>query len=327
MNKYVVVTGAYGFIGSNLAQRLSRENIAPLMLVDDFTRSAREPYLCNIEAERMSRDEFPEWLAENGNEVDFIFHLGARTDTTEFNFRVLDSLNTSYTKVLWEQCVAKGIPFLYASSAATYGDGSMGFNDKHELIPDLKPLNPYGLSKQLFDMHVLEQTTFPPFWAGLKFFNVYGPNETHKQRMASVIFHAYNQIRATGSTTLFKSHRDDFKDGEQLRDFVYVDNVVDVCLFFYNSRKASGIYNLGSGEARTFNDLVKGIFHTLDLPEQISYKDIPQDIRGRYQYYTQAEMGKLQTAGYARAFTSLEEGVDLYVNILEAERADQELTS
>ncbi len=327
MNKYVVVTGAYGFIGSNLAQRLGRENIGPLMLVDDFTRSEREPYLDNLEAERMSRDEFPEWLAENSDEVDFIFHLGARTDTTEFNFRVLDSLNTSYTKVLWEQCVAKGIPFLYASSAATYGDGNMGFDDNDELIPDLKPLNPYGLSKQLFDMHVMEQPAFPPFWAGLKFFNVYGPNETHKQRMASVVFHAYNQIKATGSTTLFKSHREDFKDGEQLRDFVYVDDVVEVCLFFYNNRKASGIYNLGSGQARTFNDLAKGIFNTLDLPEQISYRDIPQDIRDRYQYYTQAEMGKLRNAGYTKPFTSLEEGVDLYVNIMEAERADQELTS
>ncbi|MFN8286570.1 MAG: ADP-glyceromanno-heptose 6-epimerase [Chitinophagales bacterium] len=316
--KQLVVTGAAGFIASNLVRRLNKEGFGNIILVDYFgdIRKAR-----NTEGlaytEKIDRDEFIEWLKENASEVEYIFHLGARTDTTEFNFRVFDSLNLSYSKALWEVCTLKQIPLLYASSAATYGMGEHGFSDAHETVKQLKPLNPYGLSKQLFDMFVLEQTKTPPLWYGLKFFNVYGPYEEHKVRMASVVYHAYHQIKAHGKVKLFESHRPDFKDGEQLRDFIHVDDVADICFYLYQQQTASGIYNVGTGKARSFNDLVKAIFHALHLKPQIEYIPTPIDIRDKYQYYTQAEMQKLFSRGYEPSkLHSLEEGVAQYVAYL-----------
>ncbi len=318
--KQIVVTGAAGFIGSKLAGQLNILGYKNLVIVDHFDSPLKQGNWNDLQyTQKIDRDLFIEWLSEHGNEVEFIFHLGARTDTAEFNFRVLDSLNLSYSKSVWEICTIKQIPLLYASSAATYGMGEKGFSDNHALIKDLKPLNAYGLSKQLFDMHVLSQTQTPPAWWGLKFFNVYGPHEGHKGRMASVVYYAYNQIINSGQVKLFKSHNVAFKDGEQLRDFIFVDDIVAICLYFFQTRtahSANGIYNAGTGKARTFNDLVAAIFMALKLPVSIEYIPIPTDIRDKYQYYTQAEMNKLFEAGFKNTFISLENGVKKYVDFL-----------
>ncbi len=318
--KQLVVTGAAGFIASNLVRRLNAEGFSNVIIVDRFDNPVKNLNLNRLQySEKIDRDEFIEWLKENAAEVEYIFHLGARTDTTEFNFRVFDSLNLSYSKALWEVCVHKQIPLLYASSAATYGMGEHGFSDSHQVVKQLKPLNPYGLSKQLFDMFVLEQQNAPPLWYGLKFFNVYGPHEEHKARMASVVYHAFNQIKATGKVKLFQSHHADFKDGEQLRDFIHVDDVTAICLFLYRNHTANGIYNVGTGKARSFNDLVTAIFNALQLEQQIDYIPTPVDIRDKYQYYTRAEMDKLFAAGYpADSLHSLEDGVAQYVAYLMA---------
>jgi ADP-L-glycero-D-manno-heptose 6-epimerase len=245
--------------------------------------------------------------------VDFIFHLGARTDTTEFNKAIFDELNLNYSKSIWNACVEYNLPLIYASSAATYGLGEFGYIDDHEIIKDLKPLNPYGESKNDFDKWALSQENKPYFWVGLKFFNVYGPNEYHKGRMASVIFHSYKQIKETGKVNLFRSHRTDFADGQQLRDFVYVKDVVNVCYFLMNHEKDSGIYNLGTGQARSFLDLAKATFHSLDVTEIINFIDTPIDIRDKYQYFTEAKMEKLLSIGYNMPFYSLEAGIQDYI--------------
>jgi ADP-L-glycero-D-manno-heptose 6-epimerase len=202
---------------------------------------------------------------------------------------------------------------IYASSAATYGMGEFGYTDNHETSFKLKPLNPYGVSKNEFDKWVLSQLQTPYFWAGLKFFNVYGPNEYHKNRGASVIYHSYNQIKNTGKMKLFRSHNPKYRDGEQLRDFIYVKDVIEVIYFFLNYRKNSGIYNLGTGKARTFLDLTRSTFKAMDVPENIEFTDTPVDIRDKYQYFTEANMAKLKSIGYSRAFTTLEDGVEDYV--------------
>jgi ADP-L-glycero-D-manno-heptose 6-epimerase len=253
------------------------------------------------------------WLDTNYELVEFIFHIGARTDTTEMDVALFDRLNTQYTKDIWKRCIQYQIPLVYASSAATYGLGEIGYDDNETTIPKLKPLNPYGQSKQDFDVWALAQKEKPFFWAGLKFFNVYGPNEYHKGRMASVVWHAFNQITKTKKMKLFRSHNPDYKDGEQLRDFVYVKDVVDVCYFLMHHRKNSGIYNLGSGKARTFLALVKAVFKALDKKEEIEFIDTPIDIRDKYQYFTEANMDKLKGIGYSKPFHSLEEGTTDYV--------------
>jgi ADP-L-glycero-D-manno-heptose 6-epimerase len=242
-----------------------------------------------------------------------VFHLGARTDTTEFDWAVFQELNIDYSKKIWAFCTEQQIPLVYASSAATFGMGELGYADDHEIVENLKPLNPYGESKNEFDKWVLSQEMTPPFWAGMKFFNVYGPNEYHKGRMASVIFHAFHQIRNTGMVRLFRSHHPDFNDGEQLRDFVYVKDVVDVLFFLMIRGEKSGLYNLGTGKARTFLDLARATFKALDLPEKIEFIDTPLDIRDKYQYFTEAKMDKLLSVGYDSGFYTLEEGVEEYV--------------
>jgi ADP-L-glycero-D-manno-heptose 6-epimerase len=282
--------------------------------VDDFSNEKKKP---NLEGkkikQRVDRNHFFEWLDKNYQHVECIFHIGARTDTTEFNKSIFDTLNVNYSKSIWQKCIDYQIPLVYASSAATYGLGEMGYDDDETIIPQLKPLNPYGDSKNEFDIWALEQEKKPFFWSGLKFFNVYGPNEYHKGRMASVIFHAFNQIKSTGQMKLFRSHHPDFKDGEQMRDFVYVKDVVEVCMFLMHHRKNSGIYNLGSGKARTFLDLAKNTFYALNLEPQINFIDTPTDIRDKYQYFTEANMGKLTSIGYNKPFYTLEEGVKDYV--------------
>lgn len=310
----IIVTGAAGFIGSNLVRKLNDERFKDIVLVDDFSKTNKlDNYQNKTYTEKVDRNEFFEWLKENNKFVEFIFHLGARTDTTEFDKKVFDKLNLNYTKQMWNACVEYGLPLVYASSAATYGGGEWGYNDSHDIVEKLVPLNPYGESKNEFDKWALKQEQKPYFWAGLKFFNVYGPNEYHKGRMASVIMHAYNQIKETGKMKLFRSHRPDYKDGEQERDFVYVKDLVNVLYFLMNHRKDSGLYNLGTGKARTFNDLVKSTFAAMNVNENIEYIDTPLDIRDKYQYFTEAKMEKLRSIGYTADFTSLEDGVMDYV--------------
>lgn len=310
----IVVTGAVGFIGSCLIGKLNAEGYNDIVAVDLFDNEAKNENLIGKKViHKINRENFIDWLDENGGKVEFIFHLGARTDTAEFDIALLNRLNTDYTKRVWEKCITYQIPLVYASSAATYGDGAHGYNDAHDQPFQLEPLNPYGVSKNEFDKWALKQEDQPFFWAGLKFFNVYGPNEYHKGRMASVVFHAYNQIKKTKAMKLFRSHNPDFKNGEQMRDFVYVKDVVEVCCFLMHHRKNSGVYNLGSGTARTFLDLTKSVFKTLDIQEDIDFIDTPEDIREKYQYFTEADMSKLKSIGYERSFTSLEDGISDYV--------------
>ena len=318
----IIVTGAAGFIGSCLIQRLNQDNFNYIIAVDDFSNEEKNRNLIGKKIqEKVERENFFDWLDANYQEVEFCFHIGARTDTTEFDVEIFNKLNLNYSKKIWKKCYEYQIPLVYASSAATYGLGENGYDDNESLIPQLKPLNPYGDSKNDFDIWALKQKEQPFFWAGLKFFNVYGPNEFHKGRMASVIWHTFNQIKKTGSMKLFRSHNPEFKDGEQMRDFVYVKDVVEVCMFLMHHRKNSGIYNLGSGKARTFIDLVKNTFKSLKNEESISFVDTPEDIRDKYQYFTEANMSKLKSIGYERPFHTLEEGVSDYVkNYLVEER-------
>lgn len=310
----IVITGAAGFIASCLAAKLNEEGYYDLVLVDDFSHESKKiNYADKRYTALVDRNDFFTWLAANEDQVQFIFHLGARTDTTEFDKSIFDRLNFNYSKQMWEACVAYGLPLVYASSAATYGDGALGYNDDHSIVNQLVPLNPYGDSKNDFDKWALQQDRGPYFWAGLKFFNVYGPNEYHKGRMASVVFHAFNQIMKSGEMKLFRSHRADYTDGGQMRDFVYVKDVVEVCNFLMHHRKNSGLYNLGSGTARPFLDLAKGVFKALDKAENIGFVDTPADIRDKYQYFTEANMSKLIGIGYDKPFTSLEDGIADYV--------------
>lgn len=310
----IVITGAAGFIGSCLVRKLNDEGYFDLVLVDDFSNPEKQR---NLDGKRFStkveRQVFFDWLDREHRQVQFVYHIGARTDTTEFRKEIFDELNIGYSQKMWNACVRYGLPLVYASSAATYGGGELGYRDDHALVDRLKPLNPYGDSKNDFDKWALKQTDHPYFWAGLKFFNVYGPNEYHKGRMASVIFHAFRQITQAGQMKLFRSHRPDFNDGEQLRDFVYVKDVVSVLYFFLHHRKDSGLYNLGSGKARTFLDLARNTFRAMQVPERIEFVDTPADIRDKYQYFTEADMSKLQSIGYSKPFTSLEDGVADYV--------------
>jgi ADP-L-glycero-D-manno-heptose 6-epimerase len=310
----IIVTGAAGFIGSGLISRLNQDGFKSIIAVDDFSKIEKAE---NLEGktiqEKVERTELFNWLDNNNRDVEFIFHIGARTDTTEFDKDIFDELNVNYSKQIWEKCIAYQIPLVYASSAATYGLGEHGYDDNESTLSQLKPLNPYGDSKNEFDIWALQQEKKPFFWAGLKFFNVYGPNEYHKGRMASVVMHAFNQINKTEKMKLFRSHNPDFKDGEQMRDFIYVKDLIDVCIFFMHHRKNSGIYNLGSGRARTFKDLVTSTFNAMGKTPDISYIDTPEDIRDKYQYFTQANMSKLRSIGFTRPFTSLEDGIDDYV--------------
>ena len=323
-NAVIVVTGAAGFIGSCLVGYLNRKGFNNIIIVDDFSIGEKQP---NFEEKnicyRIEREKFFDWISHQKIKIDFFFHLGARTDTTEFDYNIHQKLNVEYSQQVWQFCTNNQVPLVYASSAATYGGGEFGYKDDHALAEKLQPLNPYGVSKNEFDKwalnHVAENKSCPPFWTGLKFFNVYGPNEYHKGRMASVIFHTFNQVQETGKVKLFRSHKEGIKDGEQQRDFIYVKDVVDVCFWMMNQKEASGewppsgLYNLGTGKARTFKDLVNAIFSSLNKEPKIEFIDTPEDIREKYQYFTEADMNKLRNAGYSDSFYSLEEGIDTYV--------------
>lgn len=309
----IIVTGTEGFIGSVLVEKLLTRGYKDIVCVDldNVTRNtyiSEDAYTRNI-----SHKELFSFIEKNHTFIEFIFHLGACSDTTLSDKRVFDELNYNYTKTLWESCIKYGLPLLYASSAATYGDGSKGYIDDHKLIPELKPLNLYGQSKQDFDVWALQQEIRPLFWAGLKFFNVYGRNEIHKNSMASVAMHSYNQIQKQGYVNLFRSHRDDVKDGDQSRDFIYVDDVCDVMIFYMEEMPESGIYNVGTGINRTFSDLARATFKALGLKPDIRYVDTPKKLRNQYQYYTKAEISKLRAIGFDKPFTTLEAGVADYV--------------
>ncbi len=310
----IIVTGAYGFIGSFFVEELNRNGFTDILPVDDFSKSYKQANLKGLQYfDKIDRERLFTYLDSAKQTIDAVFHLGARTDTTEFDTAVFERLNLNYSKNIWQYCSRHKIPLIYASSAATYGDGSLGYDDNHRLPFLLHPLNPYGVSKNDFDKWALQQEEQPPYWYGMKFFNVYGPKEYHKGRMASVIFHAFHQIRQTGKMKLFKSHRPDYEDGMQLRDFVYVKDVASVLLFMMQEKPASGLYNLGTGQARSFLDLVKATFAAMEAEEDIQFIDMPEDIRDKYQYYTEAKMQKLREAGYRQKFYSLEEGVADYV--------------
>ncbi len=338
----IIVTGAAGFIGSCMVEYLNLNGYENLIIVDDFGVEAKRK---NWESKKfinaVERQSLFEWLQINEPKISSFIHLGARTDTTEFNYAIHEELNVEYSKNVWHYCVQNKVPLIYASSAATYGSGDFGYDDNHELPFKLQPLNPYGVSKNEFDKWAIASSksspkaegVTPPFWAGLKFFNVYGPNEYHKARMASVIWHSFNQIKKDGVVKLFKSHRPDFKDGQQLRDFIYVKDLVSVIFWMMektflvsgfsfektnnelttNSRLTNGLYNLGTGTARSFEALVNATFAGLNLQPNIQYVDMPLDIRDKYQYFTEANMQKLKDAGYDKPFYSLEKGVDDYV--------------
>lgn len=310
----IVVTGAAGFIGSCMAAKLNEMGRDDLILVDDFSKEAkRRNWEGKRYVDKIHRNDFFQWAEKHYEDIDFIIHLGARTDTTEFDYSVFEELNVSYTQRMWTFAARHGIPIVYASSAATYGAGELGYVDSHTLPYQFQPLNPYGKSKNEIDKWVLKQQQQPPCWYAFKFFNVYGPNEYHKGRMASVILHAFQEIQETGKVRLFRSHRPDFADGEQLRDFVYVKDVVRVIYWFMRHLPSSGIYNLGTGRAESFLTLATSTFKALHLEPSIEFVDIPEDIRDKYQYFTQAEMKKMRSAGYGRPFYNLEKGTHSYV--------------
>lgn len=316
-NDVIAITGAAGFIGSYLTGYLNKLGFEQLVLVDDFTQTRKS---ANLEGkkyiEKIDRNDFISWAMSKPGFVRYIFHLGARTDTTEMDYEVHRKLNLEYSKKVWQLCVQQDIPLVYASSAATYGNGAHGYTDSHHIISELEPLNPYGRSKNEFDIWAIAEQGAPPFWAGLKFFNVYGPNEYHKGRMASVIFHAYNQIKKEGKARLFLSHNPAYKDGEQLRDFIYVADIANICYWLMQEQPGNGLYNAGTGQARTFLALVQALFDTLGLQEKIEFIDTPIDIRDKYQYFTEADMNKIHNAGYSRPFYTLEAGIKDYVTYL-----------
>ena len=309
----IVVTGAAGFIASGLVGTLNSCGIEDIVIVDDFTQTSKNK---NWETKRyvakVQREDFLEWFDANAAKVDFVFHLGARTDTTEFDWNVFQKLNLDYTCGIWTRCCTYNIPLIYASSAATYGAGEHGYIDDHAIVPMLKPLNPYGRSKNDFDLWALAQEKQPPFWVGTKFFNVYGPNEYHKGRMASVVLHTFETVKKTGKMQLFRSHNPKFEDGMQLRDFIYVKDVINILIHMYNTRPASGLYNVGTGNAESFLELATSTFIAMDRPVNIEFVDMPEDIRDKYQYFTEADTTKLRKA-YEYPMLSLREGVADYV--------------
>ncbi len=309
-----IVTGGAGFIGSAFVWKLNQLGIDDILVVDNLGSTQKWKNLVNLRYyDYIHKDEFLEELYSNRfSRIEAIVHMGACSSTTELDADYLMENNFHYTKELSKFCLANNIRFIYASSAATYGDGSLGFSDEHSIIPRLKPLNMYGYSKQLFDLWALKKGILDKI-VGIKFFNVYGPNEYHKGDMKSVVCKAFYQIRETGKLKLFKSYKPEYKHGEQKRDFVYIKDCVDVMAWFLEKKDVNGIFNLGTGEARTWNDLAKAVFSAMGVDTNIDYIDMPLAIRDKYQYFTQAEMKKLKDAGYNKDFTSLEDAVKDYI--------------
>jgi ADP-L-glycero-D-manno-heptose 6-epimerase len=311
----IVVTGGAGFIGSALIAGLNGRGISDILVVDELGCDQRWKNLRNLSfADYLEKDDFLEMILANKvpSGVEAVLHMGACTDTTETNASYLIKNNYEYTKLLAQWATDAKIRFVYASSAATYGDGSAGFSDDEEKIESLRPLNMYGYSKQLFDLWT-RRTGLLKRIAGLKYFNVFGPNEYHKGNMRSFVVKAFEQINATGKVRLFKSYKSEYKEGEQMRDFLYIKDAVDMTLFFLDNAKLSGLFNIGAGKARTWNDLAKVVFAALGKKPSVEYIEMPASIRNQYQYFTQAEMKKLKQAGYDREITPLEDAIKDYV--------------
>ncbi len=316
----ILITGGAGMIGSMLAWHFNAHSQRDdLVLVDRILEADQWQNYCRRDiVEYLDKDELFPWLEAHPNlKVEAVIHMGAISATTERDFGLLLETNIRYSQRLWQWCADHGVAYLYASSAATYGGGELGYVDSHDNAA-LRPLNGYGFSKQFFDRWALRQARegkpTPPAWYGFKFFNVYGPNEYHKGRMASVVLHTFNQTRATGRMKLFRSHRPDYADGMQMRDFVYVKDAAAVLAHFVERRPASGLYNIGTGKARAFLDLARATQESMGLAPAIEFIDMPEDLRGKYQYFTQADMTKLRAAGYDQPFTELEDGVRDYVS-------------
>ncbi|TDT67933.1 ADP-glyceromanno-heptose 6-epimerase precursor [Hypnocyclicus thermotrophus] len=319
----IIITGAAGFIGSAIAWQLNENGRDDLILVDKLKTEEKWKNIAKRDYyDWVDREELFEYLAneEIAKEIEAVIHMGACSATTEKDMDFLMKNNYEYSKKLWEFCTRYNIKYIYASSAATYGLGEQGYNDEINLEghKKLRPLNKYGYSKKIFDIWALKQKETPKNWVGFKFFNVYGPNEYHKGRMASMVFHSYNQAKENGYVKLFKSHNKNFKDGEQLRDFVYIKDVVSIIEYFLNNNIENGVYNLGTGKERSFYDLAYNTLVNANKNPKIEFVDMPMDLRGRYQYFTKAEINKLRKIGYTKEFYTLEEGVKDYVrNYLE----------
>jgi ADP-L-glycero-D-manno-heptose 6-epimerase len=310
----IIVTGGAGFIGSNVARALNARGLRDLTIVDHLNHDAKRRNLAGTDHARyLDRDEFRALVRRRAIEKPpAVIHLGACSSTTETNETYLTDNNVAYTRELCEWCLESDIRFVYASSAATYGDGSDGYSDRHDWIPRMHPLNAYGRSKQQFDLWALERGLLDRI-AGIKYFNVYGPREDHKGDMRSMVNKAHAQVLRTGELTLFRSHRPDYRDGEQKRDFVYVRDAVAVTLFLLDRPRINGIFNCGTGRARTWLDVARALFDAMGVPSRIRFVDMPEPIRDRYQYHTEADVTKLRAAGYHAPFTSIEHGVRDYV--------------
>jgi ADP-L-glycero-D-manno-heptose 6-epimerase len=311
----IVVTGGAGFIGSAIVWKLNQLNKTNIIIVDELGKDEKWKNLValryedfihkNVFIEQVMDDVIPYY-------IEAIIHMGANSSTTEKDADHLMTNNFQYTKELAKYCLEKNIRFIYASSAATYGDGSLGFEDDESKLETLRPLNMYGYSKQFFDLWAKRNKVFDKI-AGIKYFNVYGPNEYHKADMRSVVHKAFEQVRDTGKVRLFKSHNPKYKDGEQMRDFVYIKDAVDMTLYFLDNPDKNGIFNVGSGKARTWNDLVIALFKSISKPLNIEYIDLPENLHEKYQYFTEANLSRIRSAGYNNPTVSLEEGVNDYV--------------
>lgn len=314
-----LVTGGAGFIGSNLVASLSENGWGPIAVCDFFGGDAKWRNLAKHPIhETVAPSDLPIWLAANSGQVDAVLHMGAISATTETDVDLILQTNLTLSQDLWRFCADEAVPFIYASSAATYGDGAQGFTDDNDApaLGALRPLNPYGWSKKLFDDFAVAQSATghaPPFWAGLKFFNVYGPNEYHKGSQRSVAHQLFEQIRDRGNVTLFKSHHPDYVDGGQLRDFVHVEDCTRMMSWLLEHKPKSGIYNCGSGKARSFKDLALATFAAMEMDPKIDFVDTPEAIRRHYQYFTEADMSRIRAQGYDRNALSLEDGVANYV--------------
>lgn len=317
----IIVTGGAGFIGSNLVAALEDRGITNLVVCDTLGSDDKWRNISKRELRDVVHpDHLMDYLNAHANEVEAIFHMGAISATTERDADAITKNNFTATRLLWKWCAAHNVRLIYASSAATYGDGDAGFvdNDAPEFLAKLRPLNPYGWSKHLFDRRTARivrdgSEPTPPQWAGLKFFNVYGPNEYHKGEQMSVVCKLYPQVMAGASARLFKSANPNYGDGGQIRDFIYVDDCVSVMMWLYDNPGINGLFNVGTGKARSFKDLAEAVFAAADKKPKIQYIDMPQELQAKYQYYTQADMTKLRAAGYDKPFTDLEEGVRRYV--------------
>ncbi len=310
----IIVTGAVGFIGSCLISKLNQVGLKNIVAVDNFDNPYKNRNLVGkVISRQIERDNFFQWVKKNSGDIDFFFHLGARTNTLETSAEIFDKLNLKYSKEVWRFCSKAGIPLLYASSAATYGDWKFGYKENLETTRKLTPLNPYAEAKHQFDLWAFEQDEKPPVWTGLKFFNVYGPNEYHKGKMASMVYQAYQQIKNTGTVKLFKSYRENFDDGTQKRDFIYVKDIVDLCIELMDSPQSNKLLNAGTGKAKDFNYLVRCVFKALHKPENILYIDMPLEIRGKYQYCTEADTTKCTNRGILTTPQNLDLAIDEYV--------------